>query len=420
MSWRDQLQPASFRGVPFRIVSVENSGGRRVQVHEYPGRDLAYPEDLGRKGRGFTIEAYIIGADYMAGRDALIDALEKAGPGALVHPYRGTLQVQVTEYRQRETDRDGGMATFSITLVAAGDNRAPSVQVDTAAQVIEQADVAREVAKADFIDRYSVDGLPAFVADETAKLVSGLAGNLNGLLPPVPGLSSDVFSELASDAAALTSSPAGLVDRVLDAVRAVTDQVLPSLGGQLRPGGLEALLPRWQGQVSTYNGIAVLDTLRPHRDLLAWAAGLPSAPTSTATRRRQSDNQSAIAGLVSSAAVIESARLSSALAYGSHDEAVAVRDDLAERIDVVASSSTDDVYQALSEMRVAVVRDLTARGGSLARITRYEPVVSLPAVVIAHQVYGDASRAQDIVDRNRVRHPGFVAGGQSLEILGSG
>ena len=51
MSWREKLRPASFRGVPFKVVDDKTPVGRRVVVHEYPRRDSSYPEDNGKKTR---------------------------------------------------------------------------------------------------------------------------------------------------------------------------------------------------------------------------------------------------------------------------------------------------------------------------------------------------------------------------------
>ncbi|WP_431355959.1 DNA circularization N-terminal domain-containing protein, partial [Algimonas porphyrae] len=51
MSWRDQLEKASFRGVPFHVSRSGGEVGRRVQLTEYPLRDRPYAEDLGRKAR---------------------------------------------------------------------------------------------------------------------------------------------------------------------------------------------------------------------------------------------------------------------------------------------------------------------------------------------------------------------------------
>lgn len=93
MSWRDQLRDGSFRGVPFKIQASRALVGRRGQVHEYPLRDKPYAEDLGRRARAFNVECFVLGADYMAQRDALIAALEErrrhAGAPVSRHAQRG-------------------------------------------------------------------------------------------------------------------------------------------------------------------------------------------------------------------------------------------------------------------------------------------------------------------------------------------
>ena len=84
MAWRENLVPAAFRGVPFFVERHQSqAAGRRVQVHEYPGRDLPWPEDLGRRTREFEIDGYVVGDDYFAARDALLDACDRPGPGGL-------------------------------------------------------------------------------------------------------------------------------------------------------------------------------------------------------------------------------------------------------------------------------------------------------------------------------------------------
>lgn len=50
MSWTDRLQPASFRGVAFKVDGDDLQIGRRTVVHEYPGRDTPSVEDMGRDG----------------------------------------------------------------------------------------------------------------------------------------------------------------------------------------------------------------------------------------------------------------------------------------------------------------------------------------------------------------------------------
>jgi prophage DNA circulation protein len=41
----------------------------------------------------------------------------------------------------------------------------------------------------------------------------------------------------------------------------------------------------------------------------------------------------------------------------------------------------------------------------------------MPALVIACELYDDADQVDDIIKRNNIRHPLFVAGGRAIEVL---
>ena len=41
------LRPASFRGVPFKVMDSDDGRGRATVIHEFPMRDQVYVEDLG-------------------------------------------------------------------------------------------------------------------------------------------------------------------------------------------------------------------------------------------------------------------------------------------------------------------------------------------------------------------------------------
>jgi len=57
VSWRDNLRPASFRGVAFEVSEHTVDLGRRFAVHEYPLRDAAEIEDMGKLARTYSVEA---------------------------------------------------------------------------------------------------------------------------------------------------------------------------------------------------------------------------------------------------------------------------------------------------------------------------------------------------------------------------
>ena len=143
MGWRDNLVQASFRGVEFSVDETESPiAGRRVAVHEYPGRDEPYVEDMGRVTKRWTVEAFILGDDYDVTRDELIEACDMEGPGELVHPYLGSLQVFCTLGSLTERTREGRMARFSLSFVEAGENQYPAASADTSDRVRTRADSA--------------------------------------------------------------------------------------------------------------------------------------------------------------------------------------------------------------------------------------------------------------------------------------
>ena len=127
MTWKDRLQDASFRGVPFKVEEESAGTGRRVETHEYPNRDKPYTEDLGKITFRPSITAYVVGDDCFDQRDRLIDALNKPGPGTLVHPTYGELKVCVDgEVRVSTSKSEGRIVRFDLKFVEAGELSYPT------------------------------------------------------------------------------------------------------------------------------------------------------------------------------------------------------------------------------------------------------------------------------------------------------
>ena len=135
MSYKDNLQPASFRKVKFFVRSHLVNIGRRVVSHEFPFGEKPYTEDLGKKSRSFNIEGFLNGEDYFANRDALIAACEQFGSGELIHPYLGRLQLNCQSVSVSESFDDGGMANFSFQFVESGDKLITIVNTDKISEI---------------------------------------------------------------------------------------------------------------------------------------------------------------------------------------------------------------------------------------------------------------------------------------------
>lgn len=405
--WRKKLSPGSFRGVPFGVEDVQTTVGRRVTLHEYAQRDKGYPEDLGQKDDAFTIEAIIVGPDYMVGRDALIAALKQRGAGTLVHPYYGRRTVTlISPARISETPTKGGSARFSLDFVEAGENDEPSAREDTQSGVETAADDANDAIAEDFAEEYTLAGAPEFVeASALDRAKSAMAALESARRTLVPDIS------ILSDYVAAASGVVGSLNALIRAPAAYAQSVL--------------------GLFGALKGLAKspLYALNAYKGLFDYGGHQPRVPKTTPSRIRQATNQAAMSGFFRRAALIEGARVASRVEFDTYDQAVAVRDDLAARLDdeaagIVPESATpqavsEPVYQALTALRIALIRDLTARSIDAPRLSSATLPATLPALVAAYRIHGDATRADELIARNRrlIRHPGFVPGGVALEIL---
>lgn len=393
MSWRDQLQPASFRGVAFLVEAAERSGGRRVAEHKFATRDGTFQEDLGRDGRGFPLEAFVLGDDYMAQRDRLISALEdQSGPGELVHPYYGRKQVICTSFRVRESTQEGRIARFSLELLETeSEPRSPTVVPDPVSLLEASATAAAEASGVDFVATFDTDGVPEWGVETLAEVLTTLSNSTEEALGPLMESEQELaalksqLNDLELNAAALVRQPQEVVDALADAFFALTRPVL---------------IPRLL-------------------ELYAWEA--PARPEGTTVNRaREIANYDALMALVRRTMLIQAARLAPQASYTSYQEAVATRDSIAELLDEQLEAVGDDGYPALHQLRADLVTGVPGEESDLARVTSYTPPATVPSLVLAYRLYGDLDLEQDLVDRNSIGHPGFVKGEEELEVLSGG
>ena len=393
MAWRDELQAASFKGASFKTNSSDLQSGRRVVEHEYPQRDVPYGEDLGRQARRFTLDAFVLGADYLTQKNALLDACESEGPGELIHPYYGSRQVLCTSVRIREAINDGGVARFSLTFNEAGQQQFPSATTDLPAAVAKAADNALQSMVESFAEQFSVLQQPQFVLDQAVAFMDASMSQMqtiaNRILNPVADLLQSI-NDLKNGAGNLIATPGRMANRF--------KQTLGALTGSLN---------------RTPESIAALQIL------VTQFIANDTAPVITPSRKQAQNNQRALNQMVQGMALVETLRLSSDVAFDSFDDAISVRVQLLARVDVLELEASDAVFLAMQALRSVFSQAVPKPDQSLPRIVEYVPVQTLPALVIAYDVYGDATRELDIINRNKTKiaHPGFVSGAESLEIL---
>lgn len=410
MAWRDQLShvtlpdgrvlvAGSFRGVPFRTVDADMKVGRRNVVNEYPQRDEAYVDDLGRRARRFVVEAYVIGPNYLAERDALVKAFETKGSGELIHPRYGLRKVSLDgEVSVKETPERGGMARISVTFVEDTSNTFPKAVENTVAQVERTANAADEATEAAFGKEFSVEGASVLSTQALKRMTATVGGLLQTArqVTSVGGLGTIVgqVGRLTSNLAQLIRTPVVLV------------QSLRSIYAQL--------VQEVQRPVSAFSEL---------QSVFSANTRSPAVALSGSTRARSLANDTAQADLQRRLSLSNQARmltvaLSSTDALATASQATALRDALVAQIDIEleVNDPPAEVSKALTDLRVAVVRDVAERSELMLKRSVFTPQSVLPAVVLAHRIYQDATRADELVARNDVKHPAFVPA-KPLEVL---
>lgn len=365
--WKDNLREASFRGVPFFYDSTGIDGGRRTQTHEFAYRDKPYTEDLGRKAQEIPIEAYVLGDEYMTARDNLLKACNEEGPGELIHPYYGSIQVNCQVISIRESTSEGRIARISMTFIEAGEKFFPDSSPDRSAAVEASADKLDTAAADDFADTFSVEGYPEFVSLSAIKDVTKF---LNAIF------SGQADLNLISGFSSLFQTPRSLAL------------------------GIQSLL-------SELEGIGTKKT--PSKTLIETCnyGNRISSTSKSTTQARINGNSNAVVDLVRRSAISAASRSAVEAAFDTRNDAESVRDVIADAIDSQAEITSDiPIYLALTDMRAALVQAVPPEGlPELVAVNVKRPVSGL---VLAYDLYADALRADEIIIRNNVRHPGFI------------
>jgi prophage DNA circulation protein len=436
-TWREQLLPASFRGVPFLIEDTSTPVGRKVQLHEYPKRDEAYTESMGKVARVHRVKAYVIGPDCFEQRDKLLKALETEGEGPLVHPWLGQMLVVPGTAEMAHSRREGGMVTFELTFYPGNPQANPSVRANTARMTAQTSASYWSGA----LERYK----SAMAKVDTARInLIGLQNGLTGVFGVLTGQFSPLSSAIGSVrslAQMLTNAPgslSGLFSGYFSdlGLSSSKGSSTASTGGGSSAGSSTASAAVSSATSTTSAGAATFDSYSNAVATVSSqaedAASINTVPVSSGADTTAAAQ--ALANLVQDAVLVQAtatvAQMPVAAAVTplestpSVDQQVidpVVRPEVPVAQDVIAArDSLDQVfweaslkadaayYPAINAARQQVVRHLTAVAAAGVQLVSVTPLETVPAVVLAYRQFGDATREGEIVQRNKINHPGFV------------
>lgn len=406
MAFLSNLRPASFRGVSFDVQSTKLQVGRRVQVFEYPQRDIPFVEDLGRAARTITVTAVITGNDYISRMKKLIAACEKEGSGRYVDPWLGTMTV-TPKSTSSPTFDSIRVATITITFVESGELRFPNSLLDTGNISQKLASALQNTVFENFVNKFDLSSAQDFIRSAVGKEFADLVS-----LDSVKNIG-DVFDK-AEDIADLASDALTLVE---GSSETLAGRVMDTLG----LAGYASVVCEWS------NVAKRICRLTQSSNFTTTDTTSTAIETST---KKIADSKNAVRELIRGTMVVDAVVASSIIGTdydrvatadagqtAAYDDMISVRDEILEALDAeMLRTDSDDVYSALEQARSAVFEDMTTRAEDHARLVEFTPPDVMPAVVLAYDYYADATRDAEIIERNNIRHGGFVPAA-SLKML---
>ena len=428
--WCDRLQDASFRGVPFKVEAESAGTGRRVETHEYPNRDKPYTEDLGKVTFRPSITAYVVGEDCFDQRDRLTEALNKPGPGTLVHPTYGELKVCVDgEIRVSTSKSEGRIVRFDLKFVEAGERSYPTSGVATA-QTLTSSCSALDDCISDSFGDFDIDGVADFVQNAVISNAGTMLGYVSDAMKVVDSAVSDAARLLQGDISVLLPPPSSgknFVEQVQkmwrtgkrlsgdtsDLVTMIKTLSGVSLGDDLQPRGVWKTDSKTTATVTRQRNLvaAVLRTTAISEAAYT-VTRLPAPGASATTQSGQTpttSGQNTGWPSVTHPALNNAPEESGTVDLPTWEDLTAIRDTLNAATDKeLARTTSDALFLVLLRVKTDLNADISTRLEQTSRVIRRTPGEVTPALVLAATWFDNAAREKDIIRRNAIAHPGFV------------
>ncbi len=430
MAWEENLHldgKGSFRGVEFCVSSAQSQVGRSVIVHRYPGRKTPFVQDQNELSTQYNLVCYVVGSDYDNQRDLLRDAFATEGKGTLIHPFWGTYEVAVVSpVNMEESWNDAGMAKFELVVEVVKDEPLTIAAPDAADEVELDADVAAAAVESEFADEFSVieaiDSVRQTAVDAISSLNSKLAkarSVVNTALNVIDDVG-DQIDSLTSLATSLILAPVKLVQAVRGVVGAVMGAIseIDAAFSQLITLGAQLTAPTSGPIFGDYRAArarqAVLDLATNGNDLV------PTVDDASGQGTLEAKNQKALVKAYQALSVIEAARAVAKLDFTSRNSVIDLHGVVSGLLDNLALEAGDELFGALRGLQDSFSRRMAELAEALPELVEYTPPRTRPALAIAYDLHGDATRETELIARNRIENPNFVQGQVPLKVVVDG
>ena len=410
MSFIQGARPASYKNIPFLVDSDEAEAGANRAEYQYINTGRRTSKYLGRFPQKFTIEAFIYDQDpdlYEQRRRNLEIVLNEAEPGILVHPFYGNRYCVPGRYRVRQSFAELNVCRFTIpfSVVTTVTDDPKVTEVATPVSIKNLATLAYTS-----LNEASATGLVNETGDqfESSTSIFGEFGTQLSDKISIVADSIEQANDYSDKALELETKRGFYMDNPSVAFAAVTDRIL----------NIDSIT---EDTVSKYNALKNLFNFgdRGSDSDINVVSPIPidQSPLTLGSARVKLNAES-LQKNAQASITIEAFSQTGSTEFGNANEVDKSTAELEEQFQKIKDSLTEpedvniytnaleipdyyDAYNKISDLRDATYRYLEQQKIDLPFIQEIN-VQNTPASVLAYTIYGDSSRAQEIIDLNDI------------------
>lgn len=368
---KDNLLPASFKGVQFYIFSEAlTEEGRKIILHEYVNSNQRFVEDIGQIPSKFSLRAFVSGDDFLERSDSLRRVLNEKGPGRLVMPVFGVHdQTYALSYNVDASQQSVGEIQFGLEFAigrpaagptqtrkktedvyVAGDQARANIQNQIAAfwdvpsvvanVIIGQSDIQQSVNQvidrvSDFVDTDFLSDI-LFIQRKVSQDLPSIVRNGERIGQYLIGADADNLGVWQNISLGISKS---IINQFINSSVAFNSILELAYFGQ--------------GQTLTISGIGIRGS---NPTQLPSGAILALWPDTTAGRIKRNYNRLVIVNGIRLAALVTAYEIAAAQSYKTQDEIIDVRQRLENIHEELLRDDTidDDVIQANNDVRFSI------------------------------------------------------------------
>jgi prophage DNA circulation protein len=406
MSYKDSFRDPSFRKIKFVWLNSSIEGGNNLQddgkpkvVKDKQAKDKKKSFIVSDKKKRFTLDGFVKGLNYNIDRDHLMAALEKDGPGELIHPIHGALRVVVESWGLKEGVSEGiGYASFSMTFCEHGRVFIPKQKDDAKEKLKKNSKDSRDLAQKDFANKFDTKGKPQFVKDGAistfTKIQTSALDNIKKVKSLSVGATDSVFAirKQISNAKDLIESPISLAANLRgsnDSIRNVS----------LNP---KDLFSAYKNNKEFQKNIS------------------PIVPSTTSRAAEKSNQEAFVAYTNTLNATHKSELIIEAFEDDGFDdpsEVIIERNNLiVELEEIMQTTNNDELYIAINAIKIQIIKLVPGEKNSIQNTRKITTRAPTNTLTLAFDLFQNPDKEAEILLKNKIINPLMVLPRTTLEV----